>query len=107
MENLLPKFTWITLGVEGGLDESSLSAHLVAPFGSTGYIFLDAGTMLAGLKAAARNGCFDDIRLNDGSNLSVEGTVLHKHIKAYLITHPYLDHVEGLVVISPIDVPNK
>jgi 3',5'-cyclic-nucleotide phosphodiesterase len=105
MEHVSPKFTWIALGVEGGLDESSLSAHLVAPFGSTGYICLDAGTMLTGLKAAARNGCFDDIRLPDDSHLSVEGTVLHKHIKAYLITHPYLDHVEGLMAISPNDVP--
>jgi cAMP phosphodiesterase len=28
---------------------------------------------------------------------------MHHHLKAYLITHPYLDHVEGLVVISPND----
>ena len=98
---LKPAFTWIPLGVEGGLDESSLSSHLIAPLGSTDYICLDAGTLLAGLKVANRNGCFKDIKPAEGFN--IEGTVLHHHIKAYMITHPYLDHVEGLVVVSPND----
>ncbi len=99
--DLKPAFTWIPLGVEGGLDESSLSAHLIAPIGSTDYICLDAGTLFSGLKVANRNGCFKDIKPAEG--LSIEGTVLHHHIKAYMITHPYLDHVEGLVVVSPND----
>jgi len=105
MDNLLPKFTWIPLGVEGGLDESSLSAHLLAPKGSTDFICLDAGTLLAGLKVANNNGCFDGMQLNHEPSLSVEGAILHHHVKAYLISHPYLDHVEGLVVISPSDTP--
>ena len=33
----------------------------------------------------------------------MEGSILHHHIKAYLITHSYLDHSEGLVVVSPND----
>jgi len=99
MRSLKPQFTWITLGVKGGLDESNLNAHLVAPLGSTDYISLDAGTLHAGLNVAIRNGCFSDIQPREG--LSTEGTVLHHHIKAFLISHPYLDHCEGLVVVSP------
>ncbi len=103
MNTLSPQFTWIPLGAGGGLDESNLSAHLLAPIGSSEFICLDAGTLLSGIKLAIKNGCFDDIRINDDSSLSVEGSILHHHIKAYLITHAYLDHVEGLVVISPND----
>lgn len=96
-----PAFTWIPLGAAGGLCESDLSAHLVAPVGSTDFVCLDAGTMMSGLTAASAKGCFEKIVLRDG--LSLEGTVLHHHVKAYLISHPYLDHTEGLVEISPYD----
>jgi 3',5'-cyclic-nucleotide phosphodiesterase len=93
------RFTWITLGVEGGLHESNLNAHLLSPSGSSDYICLDAGTLTEGLKVAAQNGCFPGIQPRD--DLSMEGTVLHHNIKAFLITHPYLDHCEGLVMASP------
>lgn len=100
-----PTFTWIPLGVKGGLDESNLSSHLLAPLGSHQFICLDAGTVLAGLEAANKKGCFSKINMTQDPNWSKEGMILHHHIKAYLITHPYLDHVEGLVVISPNDSP--
>lgn len=101
MKALPPAFTWITLGVAGGLDEGNMNCHLLAPLGSTDYISLDAGTLWAGLRVACERGCFSDIKPHDG--LTLEGTVMHHHIKAYLITHPYLDHCEGLVVASPND----
>jgi 3',5'-cyclic-nucleotide phosphodiesterase len=93
------RFTWITLGVEGGLHESNLNAHLLSPSGSSDYICLDAGTLMEGLKVAADNNCFTGIPLQD--DLRLEGTILHHNIKAFLITHPYLDHCEGLVIASP------
>jgi 3',5'-cyclic-nucleotide phosphodiesterase len=34
---------------------------------------------------------------------SIEGRVLRHHIKAFLITHTYIDHVAGLVMNSPAD----
>ena len=102
---LSPKFTWIPLGVGGGLLEKDLSAHLIAPMGSHDFICLDAGTLLSGLKAANEAGCFHDIPIPEGSALSPEGYVLHHHIKAYLISHPYLDHTQGLAAISPNDAP--
>jgi 3',5'-cyclic-nucleotide phosphodiesterase len=105
MKTLSPKFTWIPLGAGGGLLESDLSAHLIAPMGSHDFICLDAGTLLSGLKAANEAGCFHDIPIPEDSALSPEGHVLHHHIKAYLISHPYLDHTQGLSSISPNDAP--
>jgi 3',5'-cyclic-nucleotide phosphodiesterase len=34
---------------------------------------------------------------------SIEGRVLRHHIKAFLITHTYVDHVAGLIMNSPAD----
>jgi len=43
--NHRPAFSVIPLGVRGGLDESNLSAYLVAAKGSEDYISLDAGPL--------------------------------------------------------------
>lgn len=88
-----PAFTVIPLGVKGGLDESNLSAYMVAPAGSEDYICLDAGTVYAGIQKAI-------------DQHALEGTVaslLRTHIKGYCISHPHLDHVAGLIINSPDD----
>ena len=105
MKNALPSFRCIPLGVEGGLIEGNLPAYLLAPIGSTDFVCLDAGTLLGGLRAARANGCFSDIAVPPDSADSIEGRVLRHHIKAYLITHTYLDHLSGLVMNSPVDGP--
>jgi 3',5'-cyclic-nucleotide phosphodiesterase len=88
-----PAFTVIPLGVRGGLDESNLSAYLVAASGSQDYISLDAGTLYAGLQKAVDNGLF----------AQPPGAVLRSRIKGYFISHPHLDHVAGLIINSPDD----
>lgn len=98
-----PAFSLIALGTEGGLNEGNLPAHLLAPIGSTDFACLDAGVIMAGLRVCAKTGCFDDITAAEG--LTLEGTVLNNHIKAYLITHPYLDHNQGMAAASPYDTP--
>jgi 3',5'-cyclic-nucleotide phosphodiesterase len=103
MKNALPCFRCIPLGVEGGLIESNLPAYLLAPIGSTDFVCLDAGTLLGGLRAARANGCFSDIAVPLDSTDSTEGRVLRHHIKAYLITHTYIDHLSGLIMNSPAD----
>ncbi len=100
-----PKFTWISLGVEGGLNESNLNCHMLAPFGSTEYVCLDAGTLLYGLNQAAEKGVFEHIDVSPFPESTLEQVILHHHIKAYLITHCYLDHIHGLVQISPNENP--
>jgi len=103
MENTEARFRCIPLGVEGGLIESNLPAYLLAPTGSTDFVCLDAGTLLAGLRVAHANGCFSDIAMPPGSTESIEGRVLRHHVKAYLITHTYIDHLTGLITNSPAD----
>lgn len=88
-----PAFKVIPLGVKGGMDESNLSAYLVAPQGSNNYICLDAGTLHAGLQKAVHNGLFK----------KPAGDVLRQNVKAYFISHPHLDHVAGLIINSPDD----
>jgi len=86
-------FKVIPLGVKGGLDESNLSAYMVAPFNSNNYICLDAGTLYYGLNKAIKNNLFSK---------SAE-KVLKENIKGYLISHAHLDHVAGLIINAPAD----
>jgi 3',5'-cyclic-nucleotide phosphodiesterase len=102
-ETSTAKFVVIVLGAAGGLSEDNLSAYLLAPTGSTDFIALDAGTLLAGIRKAQIMGSLWDIHLPPQSTLTPEGWVLQNHIKAYLITHAHLDHVAGLVINSPDD----
>jgi 3',5'-cyclic-nucleotide phosphodiesterase len=88
-------FKVIPLGVKGGLDESNLSAYLVAASGTNNYICLDAGTINAGIQKTDINQLFE--------NASAE-QVQKKFIKAYFISHGHLDHLAGLVLNAPNDI---
>lgn len=88
-----PSFKIVPLGVRGGLDESNLSAYMVAPEGSNNYVCLDAGTLHYGIEKAVSNKVF---------NIPAE-QVLKKNIKGYFISHAHLDHVSGLIINSPDD----
>ena len=90
-----PSFKVVPLGVKGGLDESNLSAYMVAPGGSDAYICLDAGTLYSGIVKAIDSGVFE----------APAADVLKNNIKAYFISHPHLDHVAGLILNSPEDSP--
>ena len=87
-------FKVIPLGVKGGLDESNLSAYLVAAPGSDQYICLDAGTIYKGLELAAQKKIFKT------SNPSV---IQQNNINSYFISHAHLDHTAGLIMNSPND----
>ncbi|MCM2679713.1 MBL fold metallo-hydrolase [Echinimonas agarilytica] len=90
-EPVVAKFTVVPLGTNGGLMESNLSCYLIAPFGQTDFIALDAGTVFKGLQKANAN-------LNNA-----EERLTPSHIKAYAISHAHLDHVSGMVLNSPED----
>lgn len=87
-------FKVIPLGVKGGLDESNLSAYLVAARGSDQFICLDAGTIYKGLELAAAK------KLFKSSNPS---TIQQEQINGYFISHAHLDHTAGLIMNSPND----
>jgi 3',5'-cyclic-nucleotide phosphodiesterase len=86
-------FKIVPLGVLGGIDESNLSAYMVAPAGSNNYICMDAGTLHYGIEQAVKNKVF---------NIPAE-EVLKQYIKGYFISHSHLDHVSGLLINSPDD----
>jgi len=86
-------FKIVPLGVKGGIDESNLSAYMVAAGGTDNYICLDAGTLHYGIEKAISNKVF---------SISAE-QVLRRSIKAYLISHAHLDHLSGLIINSPDD----
>jgi cAMP phosphodiesterase len=86
-------FKVIPLGVKGGSDESNLSAYMLAAAGTAEYICLDAGTLHYGIQKAVNAGIFT-------GNAS---SILKNNIKGYLISHPHLDHVAGLIINSPDD----
>src|SRR5690348_1096214 len=75
-------FKVIPLGVKGGIDESNLSAYMIAPAGSDAYVCLDAGTLHYGIVKAIQ------AKLLPGTSAEV----LKKNIKGYLISHAHLDH---------------
>ena len=101
-----PAFDVVVLGDAGGLAEDDLSSFLVFPAGGDAGIALDAGTLHAGIRAALAKGALASLRLDDASDdLTPEGRVLQRHVKAYLVTHAHLDHVAGLILNSTDDTP--
>jgi cAMP phosphodiesterase len=86
-------FKIVPLGVKGGIDESNLSAYMVAATGTNNYVCFDAGTLHAGIEKAISNKVF---------NIPAE-QVLRQYIKGYFISHAHLDHVAGLIINSPDD----
>jgi cAMP phosphodiesterase len=86
-------FDVVPLGVKGGIDETNLSAYLVAPINTHDYICLDAGTINAGIEKAIDTKVF---------TVSVS-EVLRQYIKGYCISHAHLDHVSGLIINAPAD----
>jgi cAMP phosphodiesterase len=86
-------FKVVPLGVLGGIDESNLSAYMVAPAGSNNYICMDAGTLHYGIEQAIKNKVF----------AITADQVLKQYIKGYFISHSHLDHVSGLIINSPDD----
>src|ERR1700744_4471540 len=74
-------FKIVPLGIMGGIDESNLSAYMVAASGTNNYICLDAGTLHYGIERAIASKVF---------TMSADD-VLKKYIKGYFISHAHLD----------------
>lgn len=91
------RFTVVVLGARGGLVTDDLSAYLVAERGAGDFVCLDAGTLYTGLQRARERGAFADLGAPGVSAL------LRDHVRAYLISHPHLDHLAGLILASPDD----
>lgn len=87
-------FKVIPLGVKGGLDESNLSAYLVAAKDSEQFICLDAGSLHAGIQKAIDHKLFKEQDAN---------WLQQNKINSYFISHGHLDHTAGLILNAPND----
>jgi cAMP phosphodiesterase len=88
-----PSFHIVPLGVLGGIDESNLSAYMIAAAGTNNYVCMDAGTLHYGIQKAVDNNVFT----------IPADQVLKRYIKGYFISHAHLDHIAGLIINSPDD----
>lgn len=86
-------FDIVPLGVLGGGDESNLSSYAISAKGENAYVCLDAGTIRTGINKAIADGTWSGDPI----------VVLRRNIRGYLISHPHLDHVSGLILNSPDD----
>ncbi|MEX6688057.1 3',5'-cyclic-nucleotide phosphodiesterase [Danxiaibacter flavus] len=86
-------FKIVPLGVKGGADESNLSSYMIASDSSDSYVCLDAGTLHYGIEKA----------IDEGVLAGNAGDIMKRNIKGYLISHPHLDHLSGLIINSPDD----
>ena len=91
-------FKVVPLGVKGGSDESNLSCYAVSAQGANEYVCLDAGTINYGIQKAMATGA---MKGTDASEIQ------KAMIKGYLISHPHLDHVAGLIMNAPEDSPKN
>jgi cAMP phosphodiesterase len=86
-------FKIIPLGVYGSTHEGNLSSYLLAVKNTNDYVCLDAGSLHDGIEKA----------IQQKSVTGNAADILKKDIKGYLISHPHLDHVAGLIINSPDD----
>ncbi len=99
-----PYFKVVVLGCMGGPLETNMPGYLLAPILSEQYIALDTGSLVAGIEIGVEKGSFPHLQLENNKNsYEAAAQILRNHIKAYLISHPHLDHTMGLVINSPID----
>ncbi len=94
------------LGAHGGLDDGNLSAYLLREEGAQTGVLLDAGTVLNGVDKADQAHAFVSIAGAGTLGYARSGRIVHQVIQGYLLSHAHLDHVAGLVAISPDD-PGK
>jgi len=94
----------VVLGDSGGLTEDNLTAFLLFAKDRHEGIALDAGSLMAGIRAGVGRGAFNGFPTAGDAQRTPEGQILQSHIKGYLISHAHLDHTAGLVINATDDV---
>ncbi|EGG21524.1 hypothetical protein DFA_01410 [Cavenderia fasciculata] len=101
-------FITLPLGTAGGLDESNLSAFLLARKDNNVFVALDAGNIWSGISKyiSARNlASIFDIQYPAYAKTTDQKAAwfLRNHIAGYMAGHSHLDHLEGLIENSAED----
>jgi len=98
-----PVFELVVLGDSGGGRDGNLSAFLLRDLTDDKYVALDTGTLLNGIEQSLQQNAFSGIKIDTEQNLAPSINILRNHIAGYLISHGHLDHIAGLLVVSPDD----
>jgi 3',5'-cyclic-nucleotide phosphodiesterase len=86
-----PQFELRALGVLGGDEDRNLSCFLLGAPGEEPRVMIDAGSIIEGLSKDP----------SPSARIRAALPILHG-LDAVLITHPHLDHVAGLLLVSPV-----
>eukprot|EP01133_Synstelium_polycarpum_P019517 gene19517-23380_t len=92
----------------GGLDDSNLSSFLLTKKGSNVFVSLDAGTIWSGVsKLIAGRSLSPFINITYPAwaiqNDQKVSWFIRNYILGYFIGHSHLDHIQGLIEVSPED----
>lgn len=98
-----PVFELVVLGDSGGGRDGNLSAFLLRDLTDDKYVALDAGTLLNGIEESLQQNAFSGLKIDTEQKLTPSIHILRNHIAGYLISHGHLDHIAGLLVVSPDD----
>ena len=98
-------FELVTLGETGGIKDGATTAFLLRSIPEDNYVALDAGTLVNGIHVALDKGAFAHLRDDQKASgiANPVGYILKERVKGYMISHPHLDHVNGLIIASPDD----
>ena len=98
-------FELVTLGETGGIKDGATTAFLLRSATDDNYVALDAGTLVNGINVALDQGAFTHLRDDQKASgiTNPVGYILKERVKGYMISHPHLDHVSGLLIASPDD----
>jgi len=104
---VLSSFTVIPLGTKGGFNGADLSSYALSSSSHPSeFIALDAGTLIAGIKVTQSKGHLSAYVPSQPPQAE-PGYFLQNRIKAYLLSHAHLDHIEGLIINSVDDIAVK
>ncbi len=96
-------FYVLPLGTSGGELEDNLSSYLISAANSPAdFVAVDAGTLCSSIKKIPLKE-YRKLGIQSSEKKSMGEVLLTQYIKTYLISHAHLDHINGLVMCSPID----
>ncbi|GLB35161.1 putative cyclic-AMP phosphodiesterase [Lyophyllum shimeji] len=97
----MPTFDIVVVGSGGGPDETNLSAYLLKPHEAAwddGILALEAGSAQGALAELLRRDPLLFKSHNDPTSRTYSASEIYSFVRCFLITHPHLDHISGLVL---------
>ncbi|KAI8843385.1 cyclic-AMP phosphodiesterase [Chytriomyces cf. hyalinus JEL632] len=92
-------FTVFVLGAAGGPVESRVSGYLIHPANSSNMLGFDCGSLMSGLRQAAK--VVSSTAPFNALKGKLSSRDIHRNvISGYLVSHAHIDHMSGLIIAS-------